>query len=77
MKLKTYLNEEWDYKSPEYKLFMRYMDVRNKADKLASQMSKMDTELSKIQKQMKKKFLQVLITLARINKDLKSIKQQD
>lgn len=56
MKFLDFLNEakEWDRKSPEYKLFMRFMNVRNKADKMHDQMWKMADEVAKIQKQMKK-----------------------
>jgi hypothetical protein len=43
-----------DHKSPEHKLFLRFMDIRNKSDKMFDQMHKMADQLDKIKKQMKK-----------------------
>jgi len=40
--------------SPEHKLFIRFQNIRNKADKMFDQLYKMDKEVAMIQKKVKK-----------------------
>ena len=51
--VEKYLNES-EMGTPEHKLFLKYMDIRNKADKMWDQMKKMSDQVSIIQKQTKK-----------------------
>ena len=63
MRFTDYLKEEIDRNSPEFKLFIRYLKVHAKAEKIQDQMQKMDGELEKIQKAMKKKGIEELVNL--------------
>jgi hypothetical protein len=63
MKFNEYLKEEVDRNSPEFKLLIKFFRVHAKAEKIVDQMFKMDDELEKIQKAMKKKGIDELVNL--------------
>lgn len=63
MKFEDYLKEEIDRNSPEFKMLIRFFKVQAKAEKIQDQMTKMDGDLEKIQKAMKKKGIEELVNL--------------